>query len=209
MSQALAHKATVKLIPETRHSLLVRLKNSDDQQAWDEFVRMYQPVVYRVAASRGLQDADALDLVQTVFIAIAGAIENWSPQSPQIRFRHWLLRVAKNATINALTRKPMDRSNAVASSGELFEQLTDTDDCAQSLVKLEYRRELFIQASEIVRVDVTSDSWKAFELTAIQGCSTEVAAQELGKTIGSVYAARSRIMKRLCEAVAQLDRKYQ
>lgn len=199
----------MKLIPETRHSLLVRLKNPEDQRAWDEFVQMYQPVIYRVAVARGMQDADALDLVQTVFIAVAGAIENWSPQSPEIRFRHWLLRVARNATINALTRKPMDQPHAAAGRDDLLEQLADTDGYSQSLVELEYRRELFIRASEIVRIDVTPDSWRAFELTAIQGWSKEDAAQELGKSLGSVYAARSRIMKRLCETVAQLESQYQ
>ena len=199
----------MKLIPETRHSLLVRLKNPEDQRAWDEFVEIYQPVIYRVAVARGMQDADALDLVQTVFIAVAGAIENWSPQSPEIRFRHWLLRVARNATINALTRKPMDQPHAAAGSGDLLEQLADTDGYSQSLVELEYRRELFIRASEIVRIDVTPDSWRAFELTAIQGWSKEAAAQELGKSLGSDYAARSRIMKRLCVTVAQLESQYQ
>lgn len=199
----------MKLIPETRHSLLLRMRDPGDQQAWDDFVEMYQPVVYRVAVSRGLQDADALDLVQTVFIAIAGAIGNWTPQSPEVRFRHWLLRVAKNATINALTRRPVDQAQEAIGEGELLEQLEDADPHTQSLVELEYRRELFIRASDMVRVDVTPDSWKAFELTAIQGWSKESAAQELGKSIGSVYAARSRIMKRLCETVAQLESEYQ
>ena len=193
-------------IPETRASLVLRVHNPNDQQAWDEFVQIYQPVVYRVARSRGLQEADAQDLVQTVFVSIAGSIGKWTAHDPKVKFRHWLLRVAKNATINALTRKPVDQAGAVADVP--LEEFEDLNRQSDSLIELEYRRELFIRASEMVRVDFAADTWKAFELTAIQGLSNEDAAQELGKSIGTIYAARSRIMKRLSEAVANLEGQF-
>ena len=61
--------------PTTRPSLLVRLRDSRDEQAWGEFVEIYRPLVYRLARRRGLQDADALELVQEVMIKVASAIE--------------------------------------------------------------------------------------------------------------------------------------
>jgi RNA polymerase sigma-70 factor (ECF subfamily) len=54
--------------PETRVSLLVRIQNSHDEQAWREFVAIYRPVVYLLARKQGLQDADADDLSQRVVI---------------------------------------------------------------------------------------------------------------------------------------------
>ena len=56
----------MKEAPETRHSLLLRLQTTCDQQAWDEFVAIYEPLVYRLARAKGLQHADALDLSQEV-----------------------------------------------------------------------------------------------------------------------------------------------
>ena len=67
-----------------------------------------------------------------------------------------------------------------------------------------YRR-----AAEQVRVDVNHDTWKAFEFTAINGMSNEAAAHELGKSVGSIYAARSRVMKRLSIVVSELEGSYQ
>ncbi|MEM6471411.1 MAG: sigma-70 family RNA polymerase sigma factor [Planctomycetota bacterium] len=193
-------------IPETRASLVLRVKDPNDQQAWDEFVGLYQPVVYRVGLSRGLQEADAHDLVQTVFISIAASIGNWEPENSRVRFRHWLLRVAKNATINALTRRPADRAGGVM--GGVLEEVPAEDRESASLVELEYRRELLLRATEMVRVDFAPDTWRAFELTAIQGLSKEQAAHELGKSIGTIYAARSRIIKRLSETVSSLEENY-
>jgi len=43
---------------ETRASLLLRLRAADDTVAWYDFVCIYEPVIYRIARSRGLQDAD-------------------------------------------------------------------------------------------------------------------------------------------------------
>ncbi|MDF1845243.1 MAG: hypothetical protein P1U77_27860 [Rubripirellula sp.] len=50
--------------PDTRASLLLQVKAGDDPNAWDEFVAVYRPIVYRLARRRGLQDADAEDLAQ-------------------------------------------------------------------------------------------------------------------------------------------------
>ena len=61
--------------PMTRPSLLVRLRNLQDQQSWEEFYTIYQPLVFRMARSQGFQDADASELTQEVFLAVASAIE--------------------------------------------------------------------------------------------------------------------------------------
>ena len=60
--------------PTTRPSLLVCLRNLQDQQSWEEFYAIYQPLVFRMARSQGFQDADASELTQEVFVAVASAI---------------------------------------------------------------------------------------------------------------------------------------
>jgi len=192
-------------IPATRASLILKIQDPNDQQAWDEFVRLYQPVVFRVARSKGLQEADAMEVVQTVFVSIAASIDRWTQEDPEVKFRHWLLRVAKNATLNALTRRPADQGGAGA---EILAEIEARDRQSESLIELEYRRELFIRAAEIVRGDFATETWKAFELTAIEGLSNESAARELGKSIGTIYAARSRIIKRLGDTVVELEEQF-
>lgn len=48
--------------PETSLSLIDRLQDAANDEAWKEFLQIYQPVVYRMARLRRLQDADALDV---------------------------------------------------------------------------------------------------------------------------------------------------
>src|SRR5881275_2606711 len=82
--------------PTTRASLLVRLRDGQDVQAWREFVKLYAPVVYGFARKRGLQDADASDLMQEVLRSVAGAVGRLDYDPGRGTFRGWLFTVTRN-----------------------------------------------------------------------------------------------------------------
>src|SRR4051794_27722586 len=60
--------------PANRASLLDRLGDPSDGEAWARFVEIFGPLVYIFARRGGLPDAEAADLVQEVLCAVAGAI---------------------------------------------------------------------------------------------------------------------------------------
>lgn len=191
--------------PETRDSLLVQVRSPENREAWDQFAQIYRPVIYRLARQKGLQDADAQDLAQQVLMSVAAAIGHWEKSSESVRFRHWLRRVARNAIINALSRRPHDRAAGGTSVQELLMEQPDQDLESNAQIEVEYRRELYLRAARLVRGDVEPETWQAFEMTVIENRSIDDAAIELHRPVGTIYAARSRIMRRLREAVQQLD----
>ena len=191
--------------PETQSKLLARIQSPEDHEAWESFVSMYRPVIYRMARRHGLGDADAQDLVQRVLIAVAGSIGRWEKREG-IRFRHWLRRVTKNAVLNALSRQPLDLGSGGTEAQDLLskEPLQNLD-CDREFA-LERRREIFHRAAVIVQSEVRGNTWRAFELTVIDGQSVEEAAQSLGISAGGVYAAQGRVMDRLKRIVAEIEK---
>src|SRR5262249_17144512 len=192
--------------PETRESLLVQLRSPANREAWDQFALIYRPVIYRLARRRGLQDADAQDLAQRVLMAIASAIGSWERSNEAVKFRHWLRRVARNAIVNALARRPHDRAAGGSAVHELLLDQPGVDPESDAQIELEYRRELYLQAARIVRCDVDADTWRAFEMTVVESRTIDEAAVDLQKPAGTIYAARSRVMRRLREAVRELEK---
>ncbi|MEM1067488.1 MAG: sigma-70 family RNA polymerase sigma factor [Planctomycetota bacterium] len=188
--------------PETRASLLAQIQCPENREAWEVFAATYQPVIYRMARRRGMQDADAHDLVQNVLIRVSNAIERYERQS-DVRFRNWLGRVASNAILSGLARSPRDQATGGTDAGDQLVQHPDSAALTQEL-NLELKREQFLRAAASVRADVSHATWTAFELTVIQGRSNEEAAEELGKSIGTIYAARSRVFKRLRDHIERM-----
>ena len=191
--------------PETVESLILKVRDPEDRAAWDQFEQLYRPVIFRIARAKGMQHADALDLVQQVLMSVASAIDRYEQRTESAKFRYWLSRITRNAILNALTRRPRDRSSGGTALVEMLSEVPNPDAATDALIDLEYRRELFRRAAEQVRSEVAESSWLAFELTALQQQTIEVTAEQLAMSPGSIYAARSRIMRRLRNAVSQLE----
>ncbi len=191
--------------PETRHSLVIRVRNRDDQEAWQQFSDIYRPVVQRLAVWRGLQEADAEDLTQRELMAIAGAIDRWEPDADRGKFRTWLRKIADNAILNALRRGVPDRSSGKEEMRSMLLQSPAQDGPDSDLLRIEYRREVFQWAVRQIRHEFTDETWTSFWMTAVDGIDVEAAAARLGRSRGSVYASRSRVMKRLRNKVEEFD----
>jgi RNA polymerase sigma factor (sigma-70 family) len=195
-------------ISETRNSLLLRLPDQQDIAAWDQFVAIYQPLVFRLARSKGFQEADAHDIVQEVMIAVSKAIHRWEPDPAKGRFRDWLFRIARNLMINFLTRRKYHSLGGPDNVAQLLEMHPESRECDSDATRefeLEYRRELFWLAADKVRSQVRPNTWEAFRLTAVEEISIAKAARQLGMKEGAVLVARCRVLARMREAVAELE----
>lgn len=190
--------------PDTRPSLLIRLRDPANRQAWEEFVALYQPIVLRMATRRGLQPADAEDLTQQVLIKLVGAIDRFEPDRNRGRFLTWLKTIAHRAIINAMTRTKADCSAGGTEAWLQLSQIALHDSDATEIDE-EYRREIFICAAAQVRQEVGVDTWSGFWETVVLNRPVEEVAKELGRTRGNIYTSRSRVLKRLKEKVEQLD----
>lgn len=198
-------KRPADLVPDTRISLILRLPQSSDVEAWREFIDVYEPFILRLARSRGLQEDDARELVQRVMVAVARAVDRWKPDAERGRFRAWLFRIARNQLINLLSGDRLDRGQGGTTHVQILQQLVDTHDAAQQDIELEYKREMFRYAAARVKQAVQPSTWRAFWSVAILEQPASEVAAALKMTVGAVYIARSRVMARLRDEIQRLE----
>jgi RNA polymerase sigma-70 factor (ECF subfamily) len=190
----------------TRPSLLLRVRDPRDRDAWQQFVQLYGPLVYQFARKRGLQGADADDLTQTVLQAVSDAVKRLDYDPAHGSFRGWLFAVVRNqlAKFRAGQRRTPQGTGDTAAH-DLLEQQPDRPDDEAALWDQEYKRQLFLWAAERERGGFEESSWRAFWQTAVEGKSARETAAALGMTVGAVYTAKSRVLDRIKKAIEQFQ----
>jgi RNA polymerase sigma factor (sigma-70 family) len=180
----------------TRPSLLVRVRDAADGDAWKLFSNAYRPLVYQFVRKRGLQAADADDLTQEVMEQVARSIRTFQYDPERGRFRDWLYRI---------TRRQMSRffKGRSLRAGEIVPaEPWDVEDVDPDTAWIEqFNARVLEVALENTRVHFEPATWRAFEMTWIENRPSSEAAAELAMQVHTVYKAKSRVLKRLEEEV--------
>lgn len=188
----------------TRASLLFRLRDTHNAEAWQQFVEIYGPITLGFCRRQGLQDADAADVSQEVMRAVSRSMETFEYDRQRGRFRNWLLTVTRsklNNFLNSRRRQPEPHGNT--SLQNLMDQEPGSDE--QSNWDTEYHGRLFQWAAEQVRPSIQEATWLAFWRTAIEEQDASKVAAELHLSVGAVYVAKSRVLARLREKILEVD----
>lgn len=184
--------------PSTHPSFLIRLRDLADERAWSEFMEIYGPLVYGLARRRGLQDADAEDLAQEVFRAVARAIERYDPAPDRGSFRGWLSRIARNLIVNLLAaRRRQPQGTGDSDIQRFLEGQPDPTGEDSVIFETEYRRRLIAWAAERIRGEFSEAAWQAFWQAGVEGHSPKKVAEALGMSLGTVYQYKSRAVVRI------------
>lgn len=191
--------------PTTRPSLLLRIRDVQDDGAWTQFVEIYGPLVYGYARKRGLQDADAADLMQEVLRSVARSVGGLEYDPKRGTFRGWLLTITRNALHKywAAQQRELQATGGTAMQALLEEQADEAESDAAAWEQ-EHQRHLFRWVAERVRVDFRDSTWQAFWQIAVEGKSARDVAESLGMSVGAVYIAKSRVLARVKEQMEEI-----
>ena len=187
--------------PLTRPSLLLRIRDGANHEAWRQFVGLYAPLVYQFGRKRGLQDADAADLTQLVFGEVARTINRLDYDPDRGSFRGWLLAVTRNQMYKLLSRSRRNRGQL---GNDVLEDVA-AKELDQAVWDQEYPRRLFRWATEQVRGEFEVGTWQAFWLTAVEGKGAKEVGDALQMSVGAVYTAKSRVTTRLRKVIGQVE----
>ena len=160
----------------TSPSLLERLRQLSDQEAWARFVKLYTPRIYSCARRLGLSPDDAVDLVQDVFTVLVQKIQEFTYDRHK-SFRGWL----RTVTVNKF-RENRRRAMLPLASDASPSDLAAPDE-TDAFVETEYRQYLVSRALELMQAEFHSTTWRACWECVVNGRSAADVAEELGITV--------------------------
>jgi len=182
----------------TRQSLLIRVRNPRDGDAWEQFAQVYGPLIFRFARKRGLQDADAADLSQIALTAVLGMLQAGGYDRNRGSFRSWLFGLVRNQMHKFCDR---NERQPLGTGGTSMRHRLETQPAPELDEEAawdgEFERQMFLVAVERVRGEFHESRWQAFWRTAVEGRGAADVGKELGLSVGAVYTAKSRAISRV------------
>ncbi len=175
----------------TSSSLLERLRTPNAGEGWPRFVKLYTPLLFYWARKTGLQEQDAADLVQEVFAHLLEKLPEFT-YDRQKSFRGWLRIVTLNKW-----REKNRRASLPINPNQPITSLKKDSNPAEIFWQREYHQHLARRALELMKAEFKESTWKACWEMTVNGKGAEKVAAELGLTLGAVYAAKSRVLRRL------------
>jgi RNA polymerase sigma-70 factor (ECF subfamily) len=189
----------------TPSSLLQRVQ-ANEQQAWQRLVTLYGPLVYGWCLQAGLQPEDAADVGQDVFVAVARKVAHFRRDRPGDSFRGWLWTITSHKISDLRkTRGRRIQAEGGSTAQQRLAQLPEAPSSAPASAPASGEsRGLYRHALTLIQAEFAERTWKAFWLLAVEGCPAAAVAADLGMSVGAVYVAKSRVLRRLREEFRDL-----
>lgn len=187
----------------TTTTLLDRLGDYGDQDAWDRFVERFRRPITSFALEVGVPPRDVEDVTQETLVAFAQAFRAGRYDRARGRLRSWLFGIAYRQSL-AQKRRSARHALAPEKSDPQSDNPGESADASRIWDRL-WDRFLLEKALEAARAEFDPQIFRSFELVALEDRTPGDAAEEIGVSIKAVYNAKHRVAKRVREWITQLD----
>ena len=160
---------------------------------------LYAPLIFHWGRSQGLRPTDASDLVQEVMAVMVTKLPEFE-YDPTKRFRGWLRKITVNKARDFQRRQSARPVTEIDESSEAVDSANGVDLFEES----EYRSFLVNRALTTMKAEFPEHAWQACWKLAVEGLSGAEVSKQLGISENAAYVAKSRILRRLREELADL-----
>ena len=184
----------------TRISLLLRVRDPADDEAWREFYELYGPLIYSYARSRGLHHDDAEEIKSVCLESLVESMKTFEYEKSKGGFRAFLRTMVHRRIVDRLRK----RRELLAESGQL-ESIADKGlDAAAAWDQATTRRYL-AYCVERVRDRVSPQTSTIFDLLTRDRLSVAEVCDREQVSANHVYKVKSRMIEMIRKEMDLLD----
>lgn len=180
----------------TRSSVLRAVANTENEAAWQRLFDLYAGFVFSIARSKGLNDADADDIVQVVFTDLARNLPTFQYDRAKGKFRSYL-----TGLVHWRVKDKFRERNRDAALKDVIETKPGDDN---GFSEREWQAAALEEALRRIKPEVRPDHYAAFVASAVDGQDTETVMKLYGLSRDNLYQIRNRLTAKLREVVAKV-----
>jgi len=187
---------------DTRGSVILGVCQQDPER-WREFDSIYRPMLLAFLRNQGLQEFEANDVVQDIFVKLLAKIQTYDRE--RCRFRTWLFEVAHNTLIDRVRRRAAHKKALDGWAAQMLHAtISDSLRMAEEWVKI-HRAKILAHALETVRGRTAPRVWACFEQRLLRDRPGAEVAAELGLEPNAVFVNSCRVLKRVRAVCQEFD----
>lgn len=142
-----------------------------------------------------------MDVVQEVLLQVSKGIGEFRYDAERGKFRNWLGTVTHRAMLKHQAKL---RRSARGSEGV---ELSSLQECQQPLDEVwveSFNAHVYREAVKRLQLLFSEETWRAFEATFTDGRPPDEVADELRRSVGWVYQAKSQVVRQLKAEIVYL-----
>lgn len=182
----------------TRHSLLARMKDWQDQKSWQDFFDTYWRLIYAVAIRCGLTHSEAEEVVQETVLCVAKRIGEFKNDPAFGSFKSWLLLITRRRIADQF-RKRLPLAQSPARPQETTRTSTVDrmpDPGSQDLDALwddQWEKNMLEVAMQNVKNQTSPRQFMLFHQLVVKEWPASKVVEKFGVNLAQVYMARYRV----------------
>ncbi len=180
----------------TRKTLIHRVKDQQNERAWEEFIDIYKRFVYAVIRNMNISESDTADIHQRIMLKLWEHLPNLDLNKIH-SFRSYLSAITKNEVLQFMrsSKRRVAREEKAASDRTLnyFDSIRLPD--IAKIEEREWRIHLTNIAMRNVQPLFSDNAIEVFKLS-IKGLSAEEISKQTGLSTSTVNTLKSRVKKR-------------
>ena len=194
----------------TRHSLLNRLRDLDDETSWRDFFDTYWKLIYNAAVQSGLTDAEAQDVVQETILTVARNIRQFDYDSSLGSFKGWLLHTTRWRILDQIRKRQPGFSHQKKSASDKA-LLANVPDLSFARLEAtwdeEWQQNLMDAAIQRIKRRVQPKHYQIFELRTLKEWPAAKVARTLGVNVAQVHLIKHRVGTLIKREIKQLEKR--
>lgn len=192
---------------QTSSTLLWRVRDPTDQEAWTRFYGFYAPLVVGFSRQRGCDPHMANDVLQETMVCLMKQISCFAYDPGRGMFRSFLLKIVHARIIDAFRRARRLTLMDGPTAARVADLPSERDpDALEKQWDGAWYQQLMGEALGRVRGKIDARTFRSFEMYVLEERPVGEVATALGLTPNAVYQQKNRVMRLLREHVAVLRR---